>query len=124
MLTTISQEQEILKNANAVLNLLAQGKFIDAMEEYLDDNVVLWEANAPAKEGKIHCINVEQELLNDVTKFHGYQLISGPAVSGDTSFYEAIMEFETKDGQKHRFEQAVRTKWKNGKIVDERYYHA
>lgn len=124
MLTATSQEQEILTNATAVLNLLAEGKFIDAMETYLDDAVVLWEANAPAKEGKEHCINVEKDLLKDVTEFIGYKLVSGPAVHGDTSFYEAVMEFVTKDGTHNRFEQVVRTKWKNGKIIDERYYHA
>lgn len=124
MLTVTSQEQEILTNAKAVLALLAEGQFIQAMDTYLDDDVTLWEANAAPKKGKAHCITVEEELLAEVTAFHGYEVKSGPAVSGDTSFYEAIMSFDTKDGTKHRFEQVVRTKWKDGKIIDERYYHA
>lgn len=119
-----SQEQEILTNAKAVLDLLAQGQFIRAMDTYLDDNVSLWEGNNPAKKGKAHCIKLEEELLATVTAFHGYELKSGPAVSGDTSFYEAVMSFDTNDGTSHRFEQVVRTKWKAGKIIDERYYHA
>ena len=124
MLTVTSQEQEILTNAKAVLALLAEGQFIQAMDTYLDDDVTLWEANAAPKKGKAFCITAEEELLAEVTAFHGYELKSGPAVNGDTSFYEAVMSFDTKDGTTHRFEQVVRTKWKDGKIIDERYYHA
>ncbi len=123
METTI-QEQEILAKASEVINLLAEGKFIEAMQNYLADDVQLFEGNNPAKVGKEFCLTEEQKLLDTVTAFHGYQVISGPAVKGDTTFYEAIMEFDTNDGTKHRFEQVVRTQWKDGKIVNERYYHA
>jgi hypothetical protein len=34
------------------------------------------------------------------------------------------MEFKTNDGSAHRFEQAVRSQRKDGKIIIERYYHA
>ena len=108
MSTTTKQEQEILDNVNAILNLLAKGEFIKAMDAYLDDDVTLWEGNQVPKKGKAHCISVEEDLLAEVTAFHGYTLVSGPAVHGDTSFYEAIMEFDTKDGAQHRFEQVVK----------------
>lgn len=124
MSTITNQEQEILTNITTVLELLGKGEFIKAMDTYLADNVKLWEGNNPAKEGKAYCIKVEEELLATVTAFHGYEVKSGPAVVGDTSFYEAVMSFDTNDGTKHRFEQVVRTKWKDGKIIDERYYHA
>ena len=123
METTI-QEQELLTKANEVVELLAEGKFIEAMENYLADDVQLFEGNNPAKVGKSFTIAEEQKLLDTVTAFHGYTVTSGPAVKGDTTFYEAIMEFDTNDGTQHRFEQAVRTQWKDGKIVNERYYHA
>ncbi|MEX0312736.1 MAG: SnoaL-like domain-containing protein [Allomuricauda sp.] len=123
METTI-QEQELLTKANEVTDLLAEGKFIEAMENYLADDVQLFEGNNPAKVGKEFCLAEEQKLLDTVTAFHGYKVTSGPAVKGDTTFYEAVMEFDTNDGTKHRFEQVVRTQWKDGKIINERYYHA
>ncbi|NAS31516.1 hypothetical protein GTQ40_11080 [Flavobacteriaceae bacterium R38] len=123
-MSVTTQEQELLEKANEVVALLAEGQFINAMETYLADDVKLFEGNNPAKEGKAFCIAEEEKLLSTVTAFHGYNVTSGPAVSGDTTFYEAVMEFDTNDGTKHRFEQAVRTQWKDGKIVNERYYHA
>ncbi len=122
--TKEAHEQELLKNANEVVALLAEGKFIEAMEEYLDDNVQLFEGNNAPKVGKEFCLLEEKKLLDTVTAFHGYKVLSGPAVDGDTTFYEAVMEFETNDGTAHKFEQVVRTKWENGKIINERYYHA
>ena len=120
-----TQEQTILNNANNVLGLLAEGQFLEAMDQYLADDVQLIEANAAPKVGKEHCINLEKELLDTVTAFHGYEVKNGPAVKDNTSFYEAVMKFDTNDGQSHTFEQVVRTTWNNeGKIVEERYYHA
>ncbi|WP_458627096.1 hypothetical protein [Winogradskyella sp. PC D3.3] len=50
--------------------------------------------------------------------------MSNIVINGEMSYYEAIMEFTDVDGKKHRFEQVNRTKWKDGKIINERYYHA
>jgi len=119
-----TQELELLSNVNKVVSLLAEGQFINAMETYLADDVQLFEGNNPPKTGKAFCLAEEEKLLATVTAFHGYNVISGPAVKGDTTFYEAVMEFDTNDGAKHRFEQVVRTQWKDGKIINERYYHA
>ncbi|MBC8754408.1 nuclear transport factor 2 family protein [Kordia sp. YSTF-M3] len=111
---------------NALLDLkdlLGKGQFLEAMEKYLIDDVVLQEANGTPKVGKDVCIAAEVELLATVTEFIRYDILHY-AISGDTSYYEAIMEFKTNDGQHHRFEQVNRTKWKDGKITAERYFHA
>ncbi|MBG7630327.1 MAG: hypothetical protein IZT56_07830 [Bacteroidetes bacterium] len=119
-----NQENEILGKMNEVLDLLAEGQFIKAMTEYLADDVQLSEGNNPPKVGKAFCLAEEEKLLSTVVEFGGYNVISGPAVKGDTTFYEVVMEFKTNDGAAHRFEQAVRSQWKDGKIINERYYHA
>ena len=102
---------------------MSEGQFINAMTEYLDDDVQLFEGNNPPKVGKAFCLAEEEKLLSTVVDFGGYKVISGPAVKGDTTFYEAVMEFKTNDGAEHKFEQVVRSQWKNGKIINERYYH-
>ena len=103
--------------------LLGKGQFLEAMETYLTDDVVLQEADGTPKVGKETCIIAEKELLATVTEFIKYDILHY-AISGNTSYYEAVMEFKTNDGQHHRFEQVNRTKWRDGKIYSERYYHA
>ena len=103
--------------------LLRKGQFLEAMNKYLADDVVLQEANGEPKVGKDVCIAAEEELLATVTEFIRYDMYNA-AVTEDYSYYEAIMEFKTNDGQHHKFEQVNRTQWKDGKIINERYYHA
>lgn len=111
---------------NALLDLkvlLGKGQFLEAMDKYLADDVVLQEANNEPKVGKQTAIQAEKELLATVTDFGRYEM-KNIAIKGNTSYYEAIMEFTTNDGQSHRFEQVNRTVWKDGKIINERYFHA
>jgi len=118
-----TQEIELLSRSKAVISLLSQGRIIEAMTEYLADDVQLQEAGFPPKIGKAFCIAEQQKLLDNVTEFIGYTLVNGPTVKGDITMYESILEFKTNDGIQHRFEQAIRTKWKNNKIINERFYH-
>ena len=116
-------EQQIENALIDLKELLGNGQFLEAMDKYLADDVVLQEANNEPKVGKDVCIAAEKELLATVTEFKGYD-IKHYAIQGDTSYYEAVMEFVTNDGVSHRFEQINRTIWKDGKIINERYFHA
>lgn len=116
--------EEQIKNALLDLKeMLGQGRFIEAMEKYLHDDAVLQEANDKPKVGKAFSIQAEKDILETVAEFGQYTM-SNIVINGEMSYYEAIMEFTDVDGKKHRFEQVNRTKWKDGKIINERYYHA
>lgn len=116
-------EKQIRAALKDLKSLLSKGDFIVAMEKYLDKDVILQEANNEPKVGKDVALQAEKELLATVTAFAGYTM-KNVAVRGNTSYYEAVMEFTTNDGVQHRFEQVNRTKWKNGLITNERYFHA
>ena len=55
--------------------------------------------------------------------FVGYA-IGDVAVVGATSFYDALLSLKLKNGQTINLEQVVKTEWRDGKIVKERYYHS
>ena len=118
-MSTTSIEKALLD----LKDLLGKGQFLEAMDKYLADNVVLQEANNEPKKGKDVCIAAEKELLATVVEFIRYDM-NNVAITGNFSYYEAVMEFKTNDGQHHKFEQVNRTQWENGKIINERYYHA
>ncbi|MFD2551264.1 hypothetical protein ACFSQP_05490 [Bizionia sediminis] len=117
-----TQEQKIETALMDLKTLLGKGQFMEAMHKYLADDVVLQEANQTPKVGKETCLIAEEALLDTVTEFIRYDIFDY-AINGDTSFYEAIMEFKTNDGKHHKFEQVNRTKWRDGKIINERYFH-
>ena len=122
-MSTITETTKIEDALVDLKELLGKGQFLEAMDKYLADDVVLQEANGEPKVGKDFCIAAEKELLATVVEFYRYEM-NNVAVTGDFSYYEAIMEFKTNDGQHHKFEQVNRTQWKDGKIINERYYHA
>ena len=49
--------------------------------------------------------------------------IGDVAVVGNTSFYDAVLTLKLKNGETISLEQVVKTDWRDGKIVKERYYH-
>ena len=115
-------QSDNLTHLDTLLGLLAKGEFIKGMNIYFDDAVTIQEVGQAPKSGKSHTIAVEEELLSGVSEFIQYTAHSKGA-GGDKTFYEATMEFKTKDGEHIKQEQSVVTTWKDGKIIAEKYYH-
>ncbi len=117
-------EKTIEKNLKHIFALLKEAKFIEAMNLYLHEDVVLKEGNSEPKHGKAHCIKFEQDFIdNQLAEFVRYD-VGNYAVKGNYSYYDAIMELKLKDGSTMLSEQVVATEWKDGTIFRERYYHA
>ncbi len=117
-------EQSIEKNLQHIFSLLSEAKFIEAMNLYLDDDVVLQEANGTPKHGKAFCVKFEQDFIDQQLKAFVRYEVGEYAIRGNHSFYHAIMELELNDGSTMLSDQIVKTEWKDGKIIRERYYHA
>jgi len=120
MSTTNTTLEDQLKD---LLGLLKNGQFIEAQEKYLADNVTLIEGNAAPKTGKELVINIEKEVLAEVAEFIRYE-VTDFAVNGNVTFYEGVMEYVQRDGERVKVEQAVVDRWEAGKIVSERFYHS
>ena len=117
-------EKQIENNLKHIHQLLAEAKFIEAMEAYLHDDVELREANNEPKKGKQFNLDFEHDFINNqLEEFIRYD-VKDVAVEGNNSFYTAEMELKLKDGTTMLSEQVVATQWKDGKIFRERYYHA
>lgn len=117
-------EKTIEKNLTHIFELLGKAGFIEAMNTYLHDDVILQEANGEPKHGKDFCVKFEQDFIdNQLAEFVRYD-VGNYAVKGNHSYYDAVMELKLKDGSTMLSEQVVATEWKDGKIYRERYFHA
>ncbi len=119
---TVSQN-DLRTRLNDMLAMLAEGKFLETMEEFLHDDAVLQEGNDEPKRGKKLNMDLEAKLLADVVKFGGYK-VSSIGVGEDHTYYEAVLEFTLKDGTEVSMQQCVVDTWLDGKIIHERFYHA
>lgn len=102
--------------------LITQGKAMDAFEKYYADDVVMQENTDEPRRGKAACREAEVQFFSSVEKVNRLELIHS-AVGDGVSFSEWAMDFVFKGGQQRQMAQIARRRWKNGKVVDERFFY-
>lgn len=108
-----------------MLGILKEGRMTEGQKLYFADAVVTQEGNQPpvvGKQASIERLDKFRETIG-VEAFVSYA-IGDVVVAGDTSFYDSVLMLKLKNGETLRLEQVVKTDWKDGLIVKERYYHS
>ena len=102
---------------------IAEGRILEAMDEFYDENVSMQDNLMEPCVGRAANVEREKSWLETVQEWKSFEA-KNLAVVGDTTFAETSMDYVTKDGQEVHQEQVSRAVWRNGRIVDERFYHA
>ena len=116
---------QVNETLQAMLSILKEGRMTEGQEIYFADDVVTQEGGNPPLVGKqaaIERLNKFRETIG-VAGFISYD-ISTVAVMGNISFYDAALNLKLNSGESIRLEQVVKTEWRDGKIINERYYHS
>ncbi len=117
-LTTVRLEER-LKDLHRYIR---EGRHIAALNEFYDRAVMMQENANPPTIGLDANIERENQFFKNVKEWKGFEVKSF-AVSDDVTFYEAIVDLIDANGQPIRQEQVAVAKWRNGKIVHERFYY-
>ncbi|NND08564.1 MAG: nuclear transport factor 2 family protein [Saprospiraceae bacterium] len=106
-----------------IYNQIGQGKLLDAFDQYYADDVVITEPRG-TWEGKTACRAHEEEFLGMVKEFHGMEVkvITSDEDAG-VVMHETSMDVTFQDGNRVNMEQVGVQKWRDGKIVHERFYY-
>lgn len=98
------------------------GQALAAFDELYDDQVVMQENSAAPFSGK--ALNREREIafFDSIAEFHGATLAAS-AVHGDVSFSEWDWDVTFKNGPRVRMNQVAVRRWKDGKVIHERFYY-
>jgi ketosteroid isomerase-like protein len=124
MTQTVTQPKG-LKIADRVAELLRyiqSGRIIEAMNEfYAEDTVMQENRNVPTR-GLAANIEREKQFLSQVKEWRGFEA-TATAVNGDVSFIESTMDFVATNGAEVHLEQVSVARWRDGKIVSERFYY-
>ena len=105
-----------------LLNHIRQGKIFEAYNEFYDTDAVMQENANPPTKGLAANIEREKQFLSGVKEWKAFN-VTARGVADNTTFYEAATDLVTRDGQPVHLEQVAVAKWKNGKIVNERFYY-
>lgn len=113
---------EVRNQVNALNQMIINGEIMDAMNRFYADDVVMAENNDPPTVGLAANLEREQQFVDHTTWYGaGLQQV---VVDGDTSMSQWDLDFHnTLYGARLRFTQIAVAKWRNGKIIDERFYY-
>ncbi|HIG74018.1 MAG TPA: nuclear transport factor 2 family protein [Bacteroidetes bacterium] len=104
-------------------NRILQGDILGAFEDYYADDVVMIDAGQPPREGKDANRVYEEAFVGGLTEFRGAEV---KAVGIDESAGKALVEwhfdFSHKDYGDQTYDQVAVQTWKDGQIVEERFY--
>ncbi|MBA2252289.1 MAG: nuclear transport factor 2 family protein [Nitrospirales bacterium] len=105
-----------------LLSHIRQGKVIEAMNEFYDTDTVMQDNANPPTKGLAANIEREKQFMNGVKEWKGFH-VTATGIGDNTTFYESAMDFIATNGQPVHMEQTSVAKWKNSKIVHERFYY-
>lgn len=103
-------------------NAILSGKALEAFETYYADDVVMQENSEEPRVGKDVNRQAEIDFFSSLASFNDGKLLSS-AVNGDITFGEWYMDVTFKNGQQAKIAQTAVRRWKDGKIVHERFYY-
>jgi SnoaL-like protein len=113
---------DLQQRLNDLFGYIRQGKIIEAISEFYDKDVKMQENANPPTVGQAANIEREKQFMSGVKEWKGFN-VTDSAVGDNVTFYECNMDFIATSGQPVHMEQVVVGKWKNGKIVHERFYY-
>jgi ketosteroid isomerase-like protein len=123
MAQSIKPGMSTVAELDAKLNeMFLTGKAMEAFEELYAEDVVMQENSDEPRVGKAVNRKAEEDFFASVAEFHGANVLAS-AVNGDVSFCEIFMDCTLKNGYHVKMSQVAVRRWKDGKIVHERFYY-
>ena len=102
--------------------MILEGKILDAFDKFYADEVVMQDNDYPQKVGKEICRQAEEVFVNGLTEFRGAKVIN-TIVSEGIVAVEWWFDYTHKDFGVRNYTQIAVQRWKNGQIVEEKFYY-
>ncbi|MDT7044065.1 SnoaL-like domain-containing protein [Candidatus Nitronereus thalassa] len=116
--TTVNLESRL----EELFSYIREGRILDAMNDFYTDDVVMQENTQTPTVGRAANLEREKQFLSTVKEWKGFD-VTAKAIGDNVTFYETVMDWVATDGTPVHVEQVVVAKWKDGRIVHERFYH-
>jgi ketosteroid isomerase-like protein len=121
-MSTTLEANSVAVSDKALNDAILSGKALEAFDLYYADDVVMQENSEEPRIGKEVNRKFEVEFFSSLAEFHEGKLLSS-AVNGDTTFGEWFVDVTFKNGYRVKLAQVAVRRWKDGKIVFERFYY-
>ena len=102
-------------------DLIIAGKSQDAFLKFYAEDVVAQENDEPERHGREAWMQARQGMEKAIKKFHARVLAH--AAQGDMSFSEWDLDVDIEGMGPMKMAQVAVRRWKDGRVVRERFYH-
>jgi ketosteroid isomerase-like protein len=107
---------------NSQLNaMIIEGRSVDAFQRFYAEDVVAQENDEPERVGRDAWMRARQDLEKNIKRFSAHVLAN--AAHGDVSFSEWTFELEIEGMGAMKINQVSVRRWKEGRVIRERFYH-
>ena len=110
------------ERVQALVALVEQGKFVEAIGEYYAEDATMQENGAPPRGGRDKLIEGERRTLA-AHKAARTEPGSWFLLEGDRIVIHWVFVFTRKDGTSFRMEELALQRWRGDRIVEERFYY-
>lgn len=116
--------QSIGSRIATLVELVGRGEFLEAFERFYAEDVVMGENTNPPTVGKDANRRREQGFVEFVATLERYEARS---VLVDEAAGRAVIhwvaDFVGADGVRYHYDQLAHQRWRDGQIVEERFYY-
>jgi SnoaL-like domain len=114
---------ENLKTLVDQLNqMILDGKIMDAFEKFYADDVVMQDNDYPQRVGKDENRKFEEAFVSSLTEFRGAR-VENVIISDGIAVVEWWFDYTHKEYGVRNYKQVAVQRWKDGKIVEEKFYY-
>lgn len=113
---------DLRTNVDALNQMILEGKILEAFEQFYADDVVMQDNDYPVRAGKDVNRQYEEAFVGGLTAFRGAKVLN-TIISDGIAVVEWWMDFTHKDYGDRNYRQVAVQRWKNGKIVEEKFYY-
>ena len=113
---------ELITHVYLLNQMILEGTVLDAFEKFYADDVVMQDNDYPVRDGKELNRQYEEAFVNGLTEFRGAKVVN-TLVSDDLAVTEWWFDYTHKDYDTRNYTQLAVQRWKNGKIVEEKFYY-
>ena len=105
-------------------SMILEGQILEAFDQYYADEVVMQDNDTDPRIGKETCRKFEEDFVNNLTAFRGAE-VKNVMISEDAgvSVVEWDFDYSHKEWGDRNYTQMAVQRWKDGKIVSEKFIY-
>ena len=122
--TPTTSAPSLQSRVNDLVGYIREGRILEAMREFYADDVRMQENNNPPTVGLEGNVAREEQFVNYVKQWTSLDVdaVAVDAASGKT-LVQLRFTFDAVDGTKHTYDQVAVQTWRDGRIVEEKFYY-